>query len=183
MPFSPSRSIYCHLSFHFYQNHINVFILISGLYYALTLQQRPSAKEKNFPLHILQHQPANRQTDFYFIFVYYRVEGQVGFLLYQPHVPCSLISRMALLSFVLGKLQIEFQKFQWEVTEITPLACTAHLSCIAKLFVNDWSAWKEVSVAVSKNLLVLRRLRKLRDWGLMRMVCQRCRRTAVDSRL
>ena len=38
------------------------------------------------------------------------------------------------------------------------LACVAHPSWIKEQFVNDAKVWKEASVAISKNLLVLEHL-------------------------
>lgn len=128
--------------------------IILKLYLLYNWKNRPSAIEKNFPLQNLQHRLASRQADFYFIFVSWGAGGQVGFFLCQSHMPCSLISGMVLLSFVLGKLQ-KGREFQWEVTETTySFGPIAYLSCIKEQFVVNESVWKEPSVAICENLLL-----------------------------
>lgn len=126
-------------------------------------------------------QPLGKLISILFLFV--GSGSRVGFLLCQSRVSCSLISAMALLSICSGKaakwarISVGGDRnhlLLWPVLPICPASKSTllmmgrcerrHLLLIVR---TSWfySAWE------------------LMDWELMRIVCQYCRTTMVDSRL
>lgn len=132
-------------------------ILHSNTTYFIT-EKKAISQRKEFPIAESPASASHWASWFLFYFCFLVVGSRVGFLFCQSHVSCSLLWGMALLPFVLGKLQ-NGQEYQWEVTEITySFGLCDHLSCIKERFVNDGSVWKEASAADCKNLLVLQHL-------------------------
>lgn len=87
--------------------------------------------------------------------------SQIDFLFCQFHIPCSLISGIALLSFSCIGKTVKWGGISgpvgWQKSP-TLLACVAHPSQIKEQFVDEAKVWKEASVAICKNLLVLEQL-------------------------
>lgn len=157
-------------------------ILHSNTTYSITGKKRLSAKEKNLLLQNLGiSQPLGKLISILFLFV--GSGSRVGFLLCQSRESCSLISAMALLSICSGKAAKwagisvgggRNHLLLWPVLPICPASKSTllimgqcerrHLLLTVRTF---WfySTWK------------------LMDWELVRIACQYCRKTMVDSRL